>query len=68
MQCRRCSVEGLSPILFILAMMGEITYCLGIFLYSVDPVFLLQRLPWIVGSGGALVFEFTVSSIIVYIN
>ncbi|XP_064384142.1 uncharacterized protein LOC135333159 [Halichondria panicea] len=58
--CRRCSVEGLSPILFILAMMGEITYCLGIFLYSVDPVFLLQRLPWIVGSGGALVFEFTI--------
>ena len=60
-QCRRCSVEGLSPIMFVLAIMGNATYGLGIFLYSVEPVFLLQRLPWLVGSVGTFVFDFIVS-------
>ncbi|XP_064385240.1 lysosomal amino acid transporter 1 homolog [Halichondria panicea] len=57
---RRCSVEGLSPVMFVLAILGNVTYGLGIFLYSVDPVFLLQRLPWLVGSVGTLFFDFTI--------
>ncbi len=47
--------------MFVLAILGNVTYGLGIFLYSVDPVFLLQRLPWLVGSVGTLFFDFTVS-------
>ncbi len=61
LQFRRCSVEGLSLVMFVLAILGNTTYGLGIFLYSVDPVFLLQRLPWLVGSVGTLFFDVTVS-------
>ncbi len=46
--------------MFALAVLGNVTYGLGIFLYSMDPVFLLQRLPWLVGSVGTLFFDFTV--------
>lgn len=61
LQFARCSVEGLSYPMFILAVLGNVTYGLGIFLYSVDPIFLLRKLPWIVGSVGTLFFDFTVS-------
>ncbi len=47
--------------MFILAVLGNATYGLGIFLYSVEPVFLLRKLPWLVGSVGTLCFDFTVS-------
>ena len=49
--------------MFVLAVLGNVTYGLGIFLYSVEPVFLLKKLPWIVGSVGTLFFDFTVSSL-----
>ena len=48
--------------MFILAVMGNVTYALGVFLYSVEPIFLLRKLPWLVGSVGTLLFDFTVSS------
>ena len=57
----RCSVEGLSLYMFILAVLGNVTYGLGILLYSVDGIFLLQKLPWLVGSIGTLSFDITVS-------
>ena len=62
-QFMRCSVEGLSINMFILSVLGNVTYGLGILLYSVDGVFLLQKLPWLVGSLGTMVFDFTVSFI-----
>lgn len=48
--------------MFILAVMGNVTYSLGIFLYSVEKNFLIAKLPWLVGSIGTLCFDFTVSS------
>ena len=48
--------------MFILAVMGNVTYALGVLLYSVEPIFLLRKLPWLVGSIGTLLFDFTVSS------
>ena len=60
-QFMRCSVEGLSLYMFILAVLGNVTYGLGILLYSVDSIFLLQKLPWLVGSVGTLCFDITVS-------
>ena len=56
-----CSVEGLSVHMFILAILGNLTYGLGILLYSVNGIFLLQKLPWLIGSIGTLCFDITVS-------
>ena len=64
----RCSVEGLSVHMFILSVLGNVTYGLGILLYSVDGVFLLQKLPWLVGSLGTMVFDIIVSFLIIYIK
>ena len=60
-QFYRCSVKGVSLPMVILLVMGNVTYSLGIFLYSVDGYFLIQKLPWIVGSFGTLFFDLTVS-------
>ena len=57
---RRKSTEGLSLLMFIMAVMGNLTYGLGILLYSVDKIFILQKLPWLVGSIGTLCFDFTI--------
>ena len=57
----RCSVEDLSVHMFILSVLGNVTYGLGILLYSVDGIFLLQKLPWLVGSLGTMVFDIIVS-------
>lgn len=56
----RCSVDGVSLLMFILAVMGNVTYALGVLLYSVEPIFLLRKLPWLVGSIGTLLFDFTI--------
>lgn len=56
----RCSVTGVSLPMFILAVLGNVTYSLGIFLYSVDGEFLIAKLPWLVGSVGTLCFDFTI--------
>lgn len=53
--------------MFILAVMGNITYSLGIFLYSVDGDFLIAKLPWLVGSLGTLCFDFTVSHLYIHV-
>ena len=60
----RCSVDGLSVHMFILSVLGNVTYGLGILLYSVDGIFLLQKLPWLVGSLGTMVFDVIVSFLI----
>ena len=65
-QFMRCSVEGLSVYMFILSVLGNVTYGLGILLYSVDGIFLLQKLPWLVGSLGTMVFDIIVSFLINY--
>jgi len=55
----RKSTEGLSPVMFTMAVMGNITYALGIFLYSVEKDYIMQRIPWILGSVGTLCFDAT---------
>ncbi|KAI6653822.1 hypothetical protein LOD99_3325 [Oopsacas minuta] len=57
---RRKSTDGLSLPMFIMAVMGNLTYGLGILLYSVETIFLLRKLPWLVGSIGTLCFDFTI--------
>ncbi|KAI8332615.1 PQ loop repeat-domain-containing protein [Chlamydoabsidia padenii] len=55
------SVEGLSLPMFVFSVVGNLTYCASIFLKSTNRTYLLINFPWLVGSGGTLFFDFTVS-------
>ncbi|KAG2236248.1 hypothetical protein INT48_008608 [Thamnidium elegans] len=57
---RNESVEGLSLVMFIFSVVGNLTYCVSIVLESTDPTYLLINYPWILGSGGTLFFDFTI--------
>ncbi|CEP12069.1 hypothetical protein [Parasitella parasitica] len=57
---RNESVEGLSLVMFIFSVIGNITYCVSIMLESTEPTYLLINYPWLLGSGGTLFFDFTI--------
>lgn len=60
---RRQSVEGISPLLFSSALLGNLTYTLSIltsceFLFSPDGFsFFMHELPYMLGSSGTIVFD-----------
>ncbi|KAL1921889.1 uncharacterized protein VTP21DRAFT_10531 [Calcarisporiella thermophila] len=54
------SCEGLSPFMFAFAVLGNSTYILSILLHSLEPRYLLTNLPWLLGSIGTLLFDFTI--------
>ncbi|KAI7874861.1 PQ-loop-domain-containing protein [Lichtheimia hyalospora FSU 10163] len=54
------STEGLSKLLFICAVCGNVFYTASIFLRSVDPYYLLINSSWIIGSVGTLIFDFII--------
>lgn len=54
------SAAGLSMWMFLFAVMGNVTYALSIFLESTEPEFLENALPYLIGSIGTLVFDFTI--------
>lgn len=56
----RRSTGGLSFSMFVLAVLGNLTYSAGIFMHSMDKEFLLEKTPWLVGSVGTLCFDFTI--------
>ncbi len=51
------SVEGLSLIMFIFSITGNILYCLSIFYKSVQKDYILLNLPWLLGAGGTMIFD-----------
>ncbi|VDK39442.1 unnamed protein product [Taenia asiatica] len=57
---RRGSTEGLSPVTFIFAIVGNVAYALQIFLTSVEPTFIIRALPWLFGSLGVVLFDLIV--------
>lgn len=59
---KRKSVGGLSFFMFLMAVMGNTTYALSVLMYSVDGDFIIDKLPWLCGSMGTLVFDFTIFS------
>ncbi|VDD77221.1 unnamed protein product [Mesocestoides corti] len=61
---RRKCTEGLSFYLFFLAVLGNTFYSCQIFTKSIDAVFIVNSLPWIIGSMGILLFDAFVSSYI----
>ncbi|CDI98099.1 PQ loop repeat containing protein 2 [Echinococcus multilocularis] len=57
MNWRRKCTEGLSFYLFFLAVLGNTFYGCQIFVKSIDAVFVVKSLPWILGSLGILLFD-----------
>ncbi|KAF8541364.1 PQ loop repeat-domain-containing protein, partial [Trichophaea hybrida] len=49
------SCEGLSLLFFCLSLMGNITYGAGILLHSREKSYVLDNLPWLVGSLGTMI-------------
>ncbi|XP_071500132.1 lysosomal amino acid transporter 1 homolog [Diadema antillarum] len=58
---KRRSVEGVSMLMFILTVMGNIFYGASILMEDTSVVFVLRHLPWLVGSLGTLFFDCIVS-------
>ncbi|KAI9323070.1 PQ loop repeat-domain-containing protein [Dichotomocladium elegans] len=54
------STEGLSKLLFICAVGGNLFFTSSIFLLSIEPHYILINLSWIVGSVGTLIFDFMI--------
>ncbi|KAJ1951522.1 putative vacuolar membrane transporter for cationic amino acids, partial [Dispira parvispora] len=57
---RAKSCEGLALTMFMLCVFGNSTFCLSILCYSLAPEHILVNLPWILGSGGTLIFDFII--------
>ena len=55
--CRRGTTDGLSPIMFTMAVIANTTYSLGIILLNPTVNGVLCHLPWIVGSVGTIQFD-----------
>ncbi|CAG8647974.1 29325_t:CDS:2, partial [Racocetra persica] len=51
------STKGLSLAMFFYCALGNITFCISIFIYSLEFKYLLINLPWLVGNGSALLFD-----------
>eukprot|EP00268_Persea_americana_P010569 TRINITY_DN14311_c0_g1_i4.p1 TRINITY_DN14311_c0_g1~~TRINITY_DN14311_c0_g1_i4.p1 ORF type:complete len:426 (-),score=53.19 TRINITY_DN14311_c0_g1_i4:349-1626(-) len=54
---RRGNVEGLNPLMFIFALVGNITYVGSILVSSLDWSKLKPNLPWLVDAGGCILLD-----------
>eukprot|EP00057_Strongylocentrotus_purpuratus_P001695 XP_001200817.2 PREDICTED: lysosomal amino acid transporter 1 homolog isoform X1 [Strongylocentrotus purpuratus] len=54
---RRQSVEGVSILMFILTVTGNVFYGASVLMEDTSTVFLIRHLPWLVGSLGTLFFD-----------
>ncbi|KAG9071776.1 hypothetical protein KI688_005992 [Linnemannia hyalina] len=54
------SCEGLSIMMFLFSVFGNVFYVASIFLNSLEIDYLIKNMPWWLGSGGTLVFDFTI--------
>ncbi|KAK3598298.1 hypothetical protein CHS0354_010274 [Potamilus streckersoni] len=54
---KRKSTDGLSIWTFVLAVLGNLTYGMSILFRSTDGTYLLQHLPWLIGSLGIIVLD-----------
>ena len=57
------SCEGLSIMMFMFSVFGNVFYVASIFLNSLEIDYLIKNMPWWLGSGGTLIFDFTVSDL-----
>ncbi|KAF9207818.1 hypothetical protein BGZ49_010483 [Haplosporangium sp. Z 27] len=54
------SCEGLSILMFVFSVFGNVFYVASIFLNSIEIDYLIRNMPWWLGSGGTLLFDFTI--------
>ncbi|KAF9575541.1 hypothetical protein BGW38_008210, partial [Lunasporangiospora selenospora] len=54
------SCEGLSVMMFVFSVLGNVFYVVSIFVFSLEWDHLMKNLPWWLGSGGTLIFDFTI--------
>eukprot|EP00730_Choanoeca_flexa_P006598 TRINITY_DN12184_c0_g1_i1.p2 TRINITY_DN12184_c0_g1~~TRINITY_DN12184_c0_g1_i1.p2 ORF type:complete len:297 (+),score=46.64 TRINITY_DN12184_c0_g1_i1:5175-6065(+) len=57
---RRKSTEGLSVAMFIMAIAGNVTYACGILMISVERDFIIDHIPWLLGSVGTMIFDIVI--------
>ncbi|XP_024003860.1 uncharacterized protein LOC18027639 isoform X1 [Eutrema salsugineum] len=57
---RRGHVEGLNPLMFFFALVGNMTYVASILVKSVEWLKLAPNLPWLVDAGGCVVLDFLI--------
>ena len=62
---RNKSCEGLAIGLFIFGVLGNVTYCLSVLCHSLDPKYLFEMAPWLLGSAGTFIFDGIVSAKVV---
>jgi len=60
MNVRRGNVEGLNPLMFFFAFIGNVTYVASILVNSVEWSKIEPNLPWLVDSGGCAVLDFLI--------
>lgn len=60
MNIRRGHVEGLNPLMFFFAFVGNVTYVASILVNSVEWSKIEPNLPWLVDSGGCAVLDFLI--------
>eukprot|EP01060_Flectonema_neradi_P030794 TRINITY_DN4543_c0_g1_i2.p1 TRINITY_DN4543_c0_g1~~TRINITY_DN4543_c0_g1_i2.p1 ORF type:complete len:507 (+),score=95.04 TRINITY_DN4543_c0_g1_i2:46-1566(+) len=65
---QRGSTDGLSPMMFTMAVMGNVTYFLGVILLEPTWDYVLCHLPWIVGSVGTIQFDMIALAQFIYYN
>ena len=56
----RKSCQGLAMSMFGCALMGNVTYSTSILVKSVEPAYLYNALPYLLGSGGTVVFDIVI--------
>jgi len=54
---KRKNVKGISYLMFGAIIMGNIWYIASIFFYSIDPTFINAKLPYLLGSFGAIFLD-----------
>lgn len=54
---KRKSTDGLSVLMFILAVLGNLTYGLSILVRQIDANYVLKHLPWLIGSLGVIFLD-----------
>ncbi|XP_010508772.1 PREDICTED: uncharacterized protein LOC104785289 [Camelina sativa] len=57
---RRGHVEGLNPLMFLFALIGNMTYVGSILVHSVEWLKIAPNLPWLVDAGGCVVLDFLI--------
>ncbi|KKY23404.1 putative vacuolar membrane pq loop repeat protein [Diplodia seriata] len=57
---REQSCEGLSLLFFLLSLLGNLTYGMGILFHSLEKEYFLTNLPWLIGSLGTMVEDVTI--------